>query len=147
MPDLHCSSCEKLVKASIGTKPGIQAVTVSLENKEVEISYNADEISSEAIIATLQEGTGYTVQEKIPETPIIETPINNYEVKNNEVQEQDLTSTNIYQIIQYSPERIVSKIIKTQGIAQVTLFAMSAGTEIYDHASTKNGIIYVLEGE
>ncbi len=64
IPEIHCPSCEKLIKASIGDLQWIQSVLVSLEKKEVEIQYNPKEISSDKIISSIYEWTWYSVQEK-----------------------------------------------------------------------------------
>ena len=64
MPEIHCPSCEKLVKASISDLQWIQSVSVSLPKKEVEIQYNPIEISPEKIISSIREWTWYIVEEK-----------------------------------------------------------------------------------
>ena len=64
VPDIHCPSCEKLIKASLADLPGIQSVDVSLEKKTVEINYNDSAISGKALISAIQEGTGYVVEKK-----------------------------------------------------------------------------------
>ncbi|AKH32961.1 putative copper-transporting ATPase PacS [candidate division SR1 bacterium Aalborg_AAW-1] len=64
IPEIHCPSCEKLVKASMSGLQGIQSVSISLPNKEVEIQYNPGEINPDKIISSIQEGTGYTVHTK-----------------------------------------------------------------------------------
>ncbi len=57
----------------------------------------------------------------------------------NEVQD-------IKKLVAYSPGGITSKVL-AKGRINVTLFCMAAGTEIEDHTSTKEGFVYVLEGE
>ncbi len=52
----------------------------------------------------------------------------------------------IKKLIAYSPGGITSKVLAKDRI-NVTLFCMAAGTEIGDHTSTKEGFVYVLEGE
>ncbi len=53
---------------------------------------------------------------------------------------------NIKDIINYSEGGILSKeIIKTKE-NDVTLFCMAEGTKISDHTSTKEGFVYVVEG-
>lgn len=64
IPEIHCPSCEKLVKASISSLQWIQSVSVSLPKKEVEIQYNPEEVSPKNIISSLQEWTWYTVHTK-----------------------------------------------------------------------------------
>lgn len=53
---------------------------------------------------------------------------------------------NIKKLISYSEKGIVSKeIIKTDKI-DITLFCMAENTSISEHTSTKEGVVYVLEG-
>lgn len=51
------------------------------------------------------------------------------------------------EFIEYSKEGIVSKVILKENEKNVTLFSMSKGTEISEHTSTKQGFVYVIEGE
>jgi quercetin dioxygenase-like cupin family protein len=54
---------------------------------------------------------------------------------------------NIKDLISYSEGGIVSKeIFKTEKMS-ATLFSMSKGTIISEHTSTKQGFIYVIEGD
>ena len=54
---------------------------------------------------------------------------------------------NLRKMISYSPGGITSKVlVKTQSM-NVTLFCMAAGTELSEHTSTKEGLVYVLEGK
>lgn len=64
MSEIHCPSCEKLVKASMSDLQWIQSVSISLPNKEVEVQYNTEKISADKIISSIQEWTWYSVQEK-----------------------------------------------------------------------------------
>ncbi len=50
-------------------------------------------------------------------------------------------------MIAYSDGGITSKIVAKGEKSQVTLFSMAAGTDIGDHTSTKEGQVYVIEGE
>ncbi|MBU1136080.1 MAG: cupin domain-containing protein [Nanoarchaeota archaeon] len=52
----------------------------------------------------------------------------------------------IKDLIEYPSEGILSKeIVKTEKL-DVSLFCMAKGTEISEHTSTKQGFVYVLEG-
>lgn len=53
---------------------------------------------------------------------------------------------NIADLIEYSKSGIISKEIIKDAVQNVTLFCMAEGTEISDHTSTKNALIYVIEG-
>jgi len=52
----------------------------------------------------------------------------------------------IKKLIAYSSEGITSKVL-AKGRINVTLFCMAAGTELGEHTSTKEGFVYVLEGD
>ena len=54
---------------------------------------------------------------------------------------------NILDLVEYSQGGIVSKEIYKTDKNNVTLMCMSAGSEMSEHTSTREGIIYVLEGE
>lgn len=54
---------------------------------------------------------------------------------------------NILDLIEYSQGGIVSKEIYKTDKNNVTLMCMSAGSEMSEHTSTREGIIYVLEGD
>lgn len=53
----------------------------------------------------------------------------------------------IYDLIEYPQEGIVSKVIIKEPNFEVTLFCMAKGTDISEHTSTKHGIVQVLEGK
>lgn len=54
---------------------------------------------------------------------------------------------NLKKLIEYSTGGILSKeLVKTDKV-NVTLFCMAGGTELGEHTSTKEGFVYVLEGE
>lgn len=54
---------------------------------------------------------------------------------------------NIKDLIQYSENGILSKEIIKSKRQNVTLFCMAEGTEISEHTSTKQGFVYIIEGE
>lgn len=56
------------------------------------------------------------------------------------------TTTNLKELIQYSDKGVLSKVLFKSGKMDSTLFCMSKGTEIDDHTSTRQGIVYVIEG-
>ena len=53
---------------------------------------------------------------------------------------------NIKELIEYPQEGILSKEITKEGKQDVGLFCMVKGTEIDKHTSTKQGFVYVVEG-
>ena len=54
---------------------------------------------------------------------------------------------NLKELISYSKGGITSKVILKTNKRNVTLFCMAKGTEISEHTSTKEGLIYVIEGK
>lgn len=52
----------------------------------------------------------------------------------------------ILNLISYSKGCIVSKVIH-KGESDVTLFCMARGTELSEHTSTREAMIYVIEGK
>ncbi|MFH1316652.1 MAG: cupin domain-containing protein [Candidatus Woesearchaeota archaeon] len=54
---------------------------------------------------------------------------------------------NINELIHYSDNGIMSKQIIKEENMEVTLFSMSKGTNISEHTSTKQGSVYVVEGD
>lgn len=54
---------------------------------------------------------------------------------------------NIKEFISYSEGGILSKVIVKSDKLDVTLFCMAQGTEISEHTSTKQGFVYVIEGD
>lgn len=53
---------------------------------------------------------------------------------------------NIKELIEYPKFGIVSKIIEKTEKTDITLFCMAKNTEISEHTSTKEGIVYVIGG-
>lgn len=56
-------------------------------------------------------------------------------------------SKNIQSLIHYTEGGIVSKVIFKDEHNNVTLFCMAAKTDMTEHTSTKEGTIYVIEGD
>ena len=56
-----------------------------------------------------------------------------------------MENKNIKELIEYSSDGIISKEIARDKM-NVSLFCMASGTEISEHTSTKQGIVYVVEG-
>jgi len=52
----------------------------------------------------------------------------------------------INELIEYPKKGILSKDIVKKNKLNITLFCMAKGTEISEHTSTKQGFIYVVEG-
>jgi nitric oxide dioxygenase len=54
---------------------------------------------------------------------------------------------NIKELVDYSKEGILSKQLTKTDKVDITLFCMAKGTEISEHTTTKEGFIYVVEGD
>ena len=54
---------------------------------------------------------------------------------------------NLKEMIEYPKEGIFSKVLVKSEKQNVTLFCMAKGTDMGEHTSTKEGIVYVLEGK
>ena len=54
---------------------------------------------------------------------------------------------NIYNLIEYPSEGILSKKIIDNENTDVTLFCMAKNTKISEHTSTKAGIVYIIDGK
>jgi len=56
-----------------------------------------------------------------------------------------MTDKLIKELIEYPTEGVFSKVLN-EGTSETTLFCMAKDTTISDHTSTRNGIVYVYEG-
>jgi quercetin dioxygenase-like cupin family protein len=54
---------------------------------------------------------------------------------------------NLRKMISYSEGGITSKVLLKTGAMAVTVFCMAAGTELSEHTSTKEGLVYIMEGK
>ncbi|MEI7557412.1 MAG: heavy-metal-associated domain-containing protein [bacterium] len=55
IPDIHCNSCEKLIHASVDNEPGIISVSVFVEKKETEVTYDEKKIHKNDIMKLISE--------------------------------------------------------------------------------------------
>lgn len=53
---------------------------------------------------------------------------------------------NLKEMIEYPKEGILSKTISEGEVMEATLFCMAKGTSLSEHTSTREAIIYVIEG-
>lgn len=53
----------------------------------------------------------------------------------------------LYKEIEYPKSGVLSKVVAKGDNFDSTLFCMAANTEISEHTSTKNGIVFVIEGD
>lgn len=56
-------------------------------------------------------------------------------------------SKDLKALIEYPKEGILSKEVFKNEIFDCTLFSMAGGTEISTHTSSKQGLIYIIEGK
>jgi quercetin dioxygenase-like cupin family protein len=61
--------------------------------------------------------------------------------------QNSLNNTNLNELISYSEGGILSKVITKTDKQNITLFSMAAGTSMSEHTSTKEGFVYVVEGQ
>jgi len=54
---------------------------------------------------------------------------------------------NIKELVEYPREGILSKSVINREKMDVTLFCMAKGAEMSEHTSTKQGLVYVIEGK
>lgn len=54
---------------------------------------------------------------------------------------------NLIEMIEYPKQGVLSKVIFKNKKTNSTLFCMAAGTEISEHTSTRQGVVYVIEGK
>ena len=62
IPQIHCPSCEKLVKMSLQGHKGVSSVNVNITNKTAEINYDTSLTSIQEIKNAITETTGYAVE-------------------------------------------------------------------------------------
>ncbi|MGN1401932.1 MAG: copper chaperone CopZ [Bacillus sp. (in: firmicutes)] len=58
---MSCGHCVKAVQESVGELKGVSSVKVHLEEKQVDVEYNASEVTLETIKETIDD-QGYDVQ-------------------------------------------------------------------------------------
>lgn len=58
---MSCGHCVKSVEGSVGELKGVSSVKVNLENKTVDVEYNASEVTLDAIKETIDD-QGYDVK-------------------------------------------------------------------------------------
>jgi len=54
---------------------------------------------------------------------------------------------NIFEMIEYPKKGVLSKEVLKNERMDCTLFCMASKTEISEHTSTKQGMVYVIEGQ
>ncbi len=60
VPDVDCEHCVKTINGTLGAMEGVEAVSTDLPSKTVQLRYDPDRVSLEAIEEALDDA-GYTV--------------------------------------------------------------------------------------
>ncbi len=60
VPGISCDHCRMTIESALGGLPGVEAVTVDVPAKTVQVRYDEAKVSPEAVRATLAE-EGYEV--------------------------------------------------------------------------------------
>ena len=60
VPDISCGHCKMSIEGAVNELAGIDKVEVAIDAKTVDLSYDADAVSLDAIIDAI-EGQGYEV--------------------------------------------------------------------------------------
>lgn len=60
VPDISCGHCKTSIEGAIGELTGIETVEVSIDERTVDVSFDADALGPDAIVAAI-EGQGYEV--------------------------------------------------------------------------------------
>jgi copper chaperone len=60
VPDISCEHCVKTINGTLGTLPGVEAVSTDIPTKSVRLRYDNDQLSMEQIEAALDDA-GYTI--------------------------------------------------------------------------------------
>jgi len=61
IPEIHCMSCEMLIKLSLNKLPGIKQSSTDLKTKKVTLDFDDSVISKSKIIEQITKDTGYKV--------------------------------------------------------------------------------------
>ncbi len=60
VPEIHCEHCKTSLEGALSNLPGVEAVTVGIEERSIRISYDRDVIERDTIVAAIEE-QGYQV--------------------------------------------------------------------------------------
>lgn len=67
-------------------------------------------------------------------------------IQDNRMFSMQSNGKNIFDLISYSEGGITSKVISKSARSEVTLFCMAKGTALSEHRASREGLIYILEG-
>ncbi|HKZ26041.1 MAG TPA: copper ion binding protein [Acidimicrobiia bacterium] len=60
VPEVHCDHCVMSIESAVGALPGVDTVAVHLDPKTVDVAFDDQAVSLDAIIETISE-QGYEV--------------------------------------------------------------------------------------
>jgi copper chaperone len=60
VPEVTCQHCVSAIEGAVGALPGVDAVKVDLERKDVTVSYDESSVGHESIVSAIT-GEGYQV--------------------------------------------------------------------------------------
>ena len=63
VPDMHCSSCPKIIKITLSEMEGVLNVETSLETRKITIEFNPDKTNTQLLIQAIEE-IGYSADLK-----------------------------------------------------------------------------------
>lgn len=61
VPSIACEGCARSIKQALGRVPGVQKVEVDVAGKDVDVDYDAGQVTEEDIKERI-EAAGYTVE-------------------------------------------------------------------------------------
>jgi copper chaperone CopZ len=59
-PDISCEHCQRTIERELGALPGVETVSVDIPGKLVDVAFDPERTSQEAIVARLED-EGYPV--------------------------------------------------------------------------------------
>ena len=68
VPNISCAHCKKTIEDTLADIEGMQAVSVDIEDKYVDATFDESDVSLQKIEDIL-DGIGYTVEKKTTMTP------------------------------------------------------------------------------
>ena len=60
VPEVHCGHCVSSIEGALGTMAGIDNASVDLESKSVSVTYHADTVTHDQVVAAIED-QGYAV--------------------------------------------------------------------------------------
>jgi copper chaperone len=60
VPDVSCGHCKSTIEGAVASLPGVSAVTVNIEPRTVDLSFDDSVVSLDTIVKTIEE-QGYDI--------------------------------------------------------------------------------------